>query len=130
SYYRRGLALNPRSGTALDRYLFFGMQHRTSSSMKECVEMASAFLVDHPLAALILVDRALCRQFMRQDAAAGSDFERAARVTADPRYFTLAGWAAKRNGNAREARRLFRLALRADFRFRPARFALARLPHV
>lgn len=125
-YYRRGLALDPRSGTALDRYLFFGMQHRTASSVKECARMASAYLAMRPTDSLILVDRALCRQFMRQDAAAGSDFERAARVNEDPRYFTLAGWAAKRAGNSRQARRLFRLALRVDPGFRPALFALAR----
>lgn len=126
-YYRRAFALNPRSGSALDRYVFFGLQIRTQASLEECVGMTSVYLSSRPRNGIVLADRALCHQFLAQDDQARDDFERAARVTGDPRYYTLAGWAAQRHGRTRDARRLFRLALHAYPGFRPAQSALARL---
>ncbi|HEY8296751.1 MAG TPA: tetratricopeptide repeat protein [Candidatus Baltobacteraceae bacterium] len=124
TYYARALRFDPDSESAADRYVFFGLQVRTHASLDAAIGVASAYLRRHPDDGAILADRALAYLIERRYDKAEPDFERAARASRDPRYFTFAGWAALRAGRESVARDLFDRALTIDPRFRPARYAL------
>jgi tetratricopeptide (TPR) repeat protein len=124
--YERALALNGSDATAIDRIAFLGMQQRTRRSLRRAVAVASSYLTSHPNDAVILADRGLCYLIARDYALARPDFERAAAILRDPRYFTFAGWAAWRAHDPQRARRLWADALSIDNKFSPARAALER----
>lgn len=125
THYARALVLDPQSAVAADRYVFATMELHTPRALGEALSAASAYLRRHPDEVNVLADRAMCYLLARRYAAAGRDFERAGEISAQPRYFVFAGWAARRAREYRSARRLWRAALRIDSRYAPALTALA-----
>ncbi|MDQ2871524.1 MAG: hypothetical protein M3R35_00160 [Candidatus Eremiobacteraeota bacterium] len=123
-YYARALRVDPDSRAAADRFAFFGMQMRTRQSFTSSIAIATTYLKGHPNDTTLLVDRALGYLAERRFQPAQADFERAARLTRDPRFYTFAGWAARRNGASNRARALWRTALRMHPGYRPAVRAL------
>lgn len=124
--YERALSIDPDNGPAVDRMVFLRMEQRTPASLAQGDAIATRYLRTHPRDPAVLADRALCRLIQRRYNAAQPDFQRAAEITRDPRYFTFAGWAALRARDRLAARRLWRAALAVDARFAPARDALER----
>lgn len=123
-YYARALGVDGTSEAAADRFVFFSVQNRTERSLKAAITVASRYLSRVPSDAPLLEDRAMCYQYERRYDLARADFERAARLTHDPRYYTFAGWAAKRSGKRAAAVKLWLAALHVDPHFLPARRAL------
>ncbi|MGZ3499201.1 MAG: tetratricopeptide repeat protein [Vulcanimicrobiaceae bacterium] len=124
TYYARALDVDHTSQSAADRFVFFSLQQRTVRSLELGVVVATQYLERVPRDATILEDRALCYQLQKRFRLAEMDFERAAQLTKDARYYTFAGWAAKRDGKNAAAIRLWVAALRVDPHFWPARRAL------
>lgn len=123
--YQRALTIDRDNANAADRLVFASLEARTPALLRSGIGIATQYLVRHPHDATLLADRGLCYLAERRYAAAGPDFERAARFLKDPRYFTFAGWAARRAGDDARARMLWRAALAIDAHFVPARTALA-----
>jgi tetratricopeptide (TPR) repeat protein len=124
--YERALTIDPRNAAATDRIVFTGMELRTAQSLRRAVDVATAYLDRRPHDTVILADRALCYLIQRRYALARSDFERAATLARDPRYFVFAGWAAQHAHDRRHARDLWTRALAIDPHYRPALSALER----
>lgn len=124
-HYKRALSIDGHSEAAADRFVFIEMQQRTGKSLRDAVAVSTVALSAQPHDAVLLADRALCLLLLRRYDAARSDFESAARINDDARYYTFAGWASFHAGNLIAARALWRAALRADPRFRAASMALA-----
>lgn len=126
SRYTRALLLDPDNGDAADRAVFVQMERHTRASLTRGIDIATQYLRRRRDDPAVLADRALCRLIERDYAGARADFEDAALVARDARYFTFAGWAAFHMGDRSGARRLWREAVSADRAFTPAKLALAR----
>jgi tetratricopeptide (TPR) repeat protein len=126
SRYQRALAIDSSDAAAVDRIVFLGMEMRTAESLHRAVAVADLYLHAHPNEAVILADRALCYLILRRYTAARADFERAARLQRDPRYYVFAGWAARHAGHRQQARRLWEEALAIDSQYAAAHMALER----
>lgn len=122
--YERALALNGGDPAAVDRIAFLGIEQRTRFSLRRATAVTSVYLGSHPNDAIILADRGLCYLIGREYVRAQSDFQRAAEILRDPRYFTFAGWAAYHAHDPQRARRLWIHAMAIDRSFLPARIAL------
>jgi len=125
SHYARAVRLDPQSGIATDRYVFALMQRHSRSALRSAIASASAYLERNSNDDTVLADRALCYLLTRQYSQARRDFERAARISSDPRAYVFAGWAALRAGDRKGARAMWRRALTLNPHFGPARVALA-----
>ncbi|HEY8314822.1 MAG TPA: hypothetical protein VIG51_11740 [Candidatus Baltobacteraceae bacterium] len=126
TYYRRAIRIDGDFADAADRLAFLAMQKRTQAALAAAVAATTVYLGQHGDDPRILADRAMCYQIEKRYRKAEPDFERAAWLLRDPRYFTFAGWAAARSGSRTRARKLWVAALRIDPRFLPARHALER----
>jgi tetratricopeptide (TPR) repeat protein len=126
--YRRALAIDPSSETAVDRYVFASMERRTPNALAQAISIASTFLKSHPKDGPLLADRALCYLLQHRYRQALNDFRDAAARMRDPRYYVFAGWCARRLGERSDARSLWEAALMIRSGFRPALAALRRLP--
>jgi tetratricopeptide (TPR) repeat protein len=124
--YERALAIDPTNGAATDRIAFIGMELRSVQSLQRAVSVATSYLAKRPDDGVILADRALCYLIQRRYALALLDFERAARLQKDPRYYVFAGWAAAHMNDRGRAQLLWLKALAIDPRNGPARAALER----
>jgi tetratricopeptide (TPR) repeat protein len=124
--YERARAIDPGNSSAVDRVVFAGMEIRTPASLRHATAAANVYLAEHPNDGAILADRALCYLIERRYGLALFDFEHAAKVQRDARYFVFAGWAANRIQQRGRARRLWKAALEIDARYVPARVALER----
>lgn len=124
--YERAMTIDADNAAAADRLVFANLEERTPESLQRGVRIATRYLSRHPNEANVLADRALCFLAQRDYALAEVDFERAATALRDPRYFTFAGWAARRANRPAPARALWKRALAIDPRFKPARIALER----
>ncbi len=126
SRYERALSIDSANASATDRVVFVGMELRTAQSLRRAVDVATGYLRRQPNDAVILADRALCYLIERRYALAQADFERAATVRRDARYFVFAGWAARHERDSRRARQLWLRALAVDPNYTLARRALER----
>jgi tetratricopeptide (TPR) repeat protein len=122
--YERARAIDPDNSSAIERVVFAGMEMRTPASLRDATAAANVYLAEHPNDGAILADRALCYLIERRYALALLDFEHAAKVQRDARYYVFAGWAANRMQQRARARRLWKTALAIDGRYVPARMAL------
>jgi tetratricopeptide (TPR) repeat protein len=93
--YRRAIALDPRSETATDRYVFISLQMQTAESIADAIAAADAYLRAHPNDTSVLADRALCYLHIRRYALAANDFARAAAISHSPRYALFARLSAR-----------------------------------
>jgi len=110
AYYERALRLDPSSKVAADRLAFCTFETHSEASLLRAAAVASAALREHPGDADLLVDRALSFQALHRFGEATADFERAATATHDRRYAIFAAWDARRAGDTRRARRLWKFA--------------------
>jgi hypothetical protein len=90
TFYRRALVFDPRSSVASERLTFAALLMHTRTSLRECVTVAGEALAAAPVEDALLVDRALCRNALREYAAAARDFAELASRTRDGRYRKLA----------------------------------------
>ena len=126
-YYERALIIDPSTSLAADRLAFTLLQQRTSQSLLRCVATVTEFFARNRADSELLADRALCFLLLHRYAAAEDDFRRAASASIinEPRNEVFAGWCAWRERRREEARALWRAALHASPRYRPAAIALA-----
>jgi tetratricopeptide (TPR) repeat protein len=127
TYYARALFFDQTSTLAADRFAFAGFEMRTPQALASSLKVASQALAFSPDDVKLLEDRALLYQVQRQYRSARADFERAAALSGDSRWYHLAAWAAYRSGDPAAARRLWHAAVRSDPSFLPARLALAKV---
>lgn len=123
--YRRALSIAPDDEMAADRYVFATMQLRTPGAFGRAVFIASNYLREHPHAAFVYADRALCYLHMRRYRRAERDYARAGSLARSARDYVFAGWAAKRAGAPMRAAAYWSRALRISPGFAAARFALS-----
>jgi tetratricopeptide (TPR) repeat protein len=126
-YYARALFFDRASTLAADRFAFAGIELRTPQAITSSLAVASEALARSPNDVKLLQDRGLLLQISRRYRLARIDFERAAVLSQDSRWYHLAAWAAYRSGDPRAARGLWRAAVRTDPSFVPARLALTKL---
>lgn len=125
-YYLRAVWLDDDLTPAVDRFAFFGAEQRTSSSLRESASVATRYLIRHPDDGLVLADRALCFELLKEYGPAARDFGAAAAQMRSAKYFTFAGWARYRLGDRKGARTLWGSALHLDASYSPALGALRR----
>lgn len=125
-YYRRALLLDADDGAAVDRYAFVATMSRDRHVNDAVLRETSAYLQRHPDDAIVRMDRAMAYRAAGVAPAALADFALVGARTGDPRAYVFAGYAARRSGDMRLARRLWRAALALQPGFIAARRALAR----
>jgi tetratricopeptide (TPR) repeat protein len=126
-YYARALFFDRGSTVAADRFAFAGFELRTPDAIGSSLRVASQALALAPNDVKLLEDRGLLYQLARRYRLARPDFERAASLSNDSRWYHLAAWASYRSGDSGAARKLWHAALSSDPSFAPARLALAKV---
>ena len=125
--YLLALRIDSANLVAADRYIFAAFLSRRGREIEDALRVADAVLRDHPRAASVRMDRALCLQLLRRYAQAEPDFERVGKERGDVQALALAAADAVRITDVQKANGLLHLAQRIDPRYAPVRAALERL---
>lgn len=111
-YYRRALAVDPRSAVAADRYAFFAQHENRRDNEEEVLRFCTAFLRVREDSE-VRADRALANLKLHRYVDAERDFDRAATSSRDPRYLAFAALSAARAGRFADSHRFWSAARQA-----------------